>query len=493
MKKIIIIGAGLGGLTAGNLLVKKRHQVTIFESHSTPGGYIAGFWRKGFYFESGAYGLGNSNEIFKTMKDFDLSDKISFKKLEPFRYVSNDFDIMPYSYQELRNLIFKIYPDEKARLINYFKVVDRMYNTFYNLMSKTSLIKKIISALEMSFIFSRYNETKQEFAERFFEKSSVLYRLLSHFTGYPYMSASMIGPYFWGPLNDYWTVKGGMQSWCNALAEKFTESGGDIKLKSPVDKILTKNNKVTGVTSLGNTYEADYIISACDYKKTFQKLLDSEAVPLSLLNKLEHSSVSEGWVVVYLGLSISGSELKKIMKSTHAHCYDLSSDADSKTDDEKTQDITFFDHCRIELYSPSLENPELAPQGKSSLMIMAISPYRWMSNWGNGDKSEYKKLKEIMCESLINRARIIIPNLYDLIEFKDAATPLTFERYTGNSDGATCCWSWNPHKKFYKNIWSSKVKTPIKNLLIGSAWSSQVGGTAFAVKAGKLCAKIIGD
>jgi phytoene dehydrogenase-like protein len=51
MKKITIIGSGLVGLTAGNQLAKKGHQFTIFESHSNPGGYIGGFWRKGFHSE----------------------------------------------------------------------------------------------------------------------------------------------------------------------------------------------------------------------------------------------------------------------------------------------------------------------------------------------------------------------------------------------------------------------------------------------------------
>jgi len=50
MKNVIIIGSGIGGLIAGNLLAKKGHNVTIFESHSMPGGYTAGFYRKGYYF-----------------------------------------------------------------------------------------------------------------------------------------------------------------------------------------------------------------------------------------------------------------------------------------------------------------------------------------------------------------------------------------------------------------------------------------------------------
>ena len=53
MSKVIIIGSGIGGLIAGNLLAKKGHKVIMFESHSMPGGYTAGFDKKGFYFESG--------------------------------------------------------------------------------------------------------------------------------------------------------------------------------------------------------------------------------------------------------------------------------------------------------------------------------------------------------------------------------------------------------------------------------------------------------
>ncbi len=61
---------------------------------------------------------------------------------------------------------------------------------------------------------------------------------------------------------------------------------------------------------------------------------------------------------------------------------------------------------------------------------------------------------------MIDRAAAVIPNLRDLIEFKDAATPLTYERYTHNPNGASSAWSWNPQNKFYKSILKSYVDTP---------------------------------
>jgi phytoene dehydrogenase-like protein len=72
MKNVIIIGSGIGGLIAGNLLAKKGHKVTIFDSHSMPGGYTAGFYRKGYYFESGTLSFEASASVFKAMKDIGV-------------------------------------------------------------------------------------------------------------------------------------------------------------------------------------------------------------------------------------------------------------------------------------------------------------------------------------------------------------------------------------------------------------------------------------
>jgi phytoene dehydrogenase-like protein len=138
-----------------------------------------------------------------------------------------------------------------------------------------------------------------------------------------------------------------------------------------------------------------------------------------------------------------------------------------------------------------LVNPKHAPEGKSSLMLQAMVPYHWMDSWGGGDPERYKQLKEKVMKAMIDYASKFIPNLKGSIEYKDAATPLTYERFTHNTEGASSSWSWNPKKKFYNNPMSVNVKTPVKNLYMGSCWAVQNGGTIGALLAAYKCVQKI--
>lgn len=101
MKQVIIIGSGIGGLMAGNLLAKKGHKVTLFEAHSMPGGYTAGFYRKGYYFESGTVAFEDSASVFKAMKDIGVFEKIDFVR-QRLRVVSENFDGTPENYYDYK-------------------------------------------------------------------------------------------------------------------------------------------------------------------------------------------------------------------------------------------------------------------------------------------------------------------------------------------------------------------------------------------------------
>jgi len=498
MKKVIIIGSGLGGLLAGNLLAKKGHQVVIFESHTSPGGYTAGFRRQGFYFESGTLSFESSGVLFRALKDCGLLDRVRCVRKKD-RWVSPYFDFLFDSYAAFKGAVYAGFPAEKAALDGYFSELDPLYEAMQPLIGKPfpfqfsglgmvrALLPYIVSGPKYLHIRKKYGDsTVVDLADAHFKKGTPLHRLFSEL-GYPNMGIDGLGGFFITMSEDYWHVAGGMQQLADALTERFRNLGGELKCRTPVDKILTRDGAAVGVSALGVRCEADAVIAACDYKSIFLKLLDRpELIPQTQREKIRHAPVSEGVFVVYLGLSLPNEELNRHMRAFSVSYLPLANDIDYEAPD----DADHFRKVGFSLYSPSLVNPELAPAGRSSLMILAFCPSRWQDNWRQGDRRAYEALKEEARETLVERAGALIPGLRAGIEVEEAATPLTFERYTGNTDGATSAWSWDPRKKFHEGgMGQMSVGTPVKNLLIGSCWIHQMGGIPSAVAAAYLCAK----
>jgi len=492
MKKIAIVGSGIGGLTSGNLLARKGHKVTIFEAHSSPGGYTAGFRRQGYYFESGTFSFESSDVVFPLMKEIGVFDRVDFVR-QKLGIITGEMNGVISSYEEAKQLLLEAYPAERKNLDRYFGVADKMIRTMFAVIRPKGLGAYLAYPLNLGRLIALYRKSSKttvtDFAARCFGQGTTLFRFFKGI-GYPDMSAALIGPAFVSFFDDYWTVRGGMQSWADALADNFRAHGGELKLGSRVDKIVTKDGTAIGVQSGGEFHPADWVISAADYKKTFLEWLDDKALlPDSLRDKIVKAGVSEGMVTVYLGLDMPPAELGKWLKAPHVSFNDNLADADVRL---SGRDAEFFRKAAIGLYSPSLHDPKLAPEGKSGLMIQAVSPFHWMDNWGGPDRLKYRELKETVKQTLIARASAVIPDLGGRIEFSDIATPRTYERYTGNTDGATSAWSWNPNNKFYKNVMSIRVETPVRNLLIGSCWSCQIGGVPSALGAARKCARKIG-
>ena len=492
MKQVIIIGSGMGGLTAGNLLARKGHKVTIFEAGGSPGGYTAGFRRQGYYFESGTLSFEMSADIFKLMKEIGVYDKVEFVR-QATGIIAAEMNGVCSSYADFKKLAYGAYPAQKDQLDGYFGAADKMIRAMMAVMAPRGLAAFLAYPFQLArfaALYKRYSrQTITEFAARSFGRDSALFRYFKDI-GYPDMSAALIGPALASFLDDYWTVKTGMQSWANALAHQFRGAGGELKLGARVDKIVTRNGAAVGIESGGAFTPADWVISAADYKKTFLEMLDDPSlVPSALREKIGRTAVSEGIVTVYLGLDIPPGEMRTWLKVPHVSYRDASAAADIRSSGD---DAEYFQKVHVGLYSPSLHDPALAPEGKSGLMIQAAAPYHWMDNWGGGDRQKYRALKEAAKQALIAKASGVVPGLAERIEFSDVATPLTYERYTGNTDGATSAWSWNPNNKFYKSAMSVNVDTPVKRLLIGSCWASQIGGVPGAIGAARKCVKKIG-
>jgi phytoene dehydrogenase-like protein len=500
MKTIAIIGSGIGGLTAGNLLAGKGHHVTIFESHTSPGGYTAGFRRKGFYFESGTLAFESSGVFLKTMEDLDLKDSVHLVKAQN-RMVSPYYDFRFESCEGFREALAAAFPSEKTAVNACFAEISAVSEAmrpfvkkpypmqFSGLGTAKAMLPYLTSGPKVFKLFKKYKgQSVNDIADRHFHKGTPLHRLITNL-GYPRMGISGLAGYFAMISEDYWHVVEGMQHLADVLADRFRRNGGDLRLGAPVEKILTKDGAAAGVVSRGVPFEADAVISACDFKRTFLELLDDPSlIPPVQLENIRKAAVSEGIFTVYLGLHVSNEELRRSLRAHTVAYSPLAYDLDF----EDPNDLAHFSKCGFGLHSLSLINPALAPEGRSSLMIQAICPTRWQNNWHKGDRERYLALKERVKAALIERAESIVPDLGSRIEFEDAATPLTYERYTGNTDGATSAWSWDPRKAFYEGgLMETKSETPVRNLFIGSCWSNQIGGVPSAIAAAYTCAKKI--
>ncbi len=498
MKQIVIIGAGIGGLTAGNLLAKQGHQVTIFEAHAMPGGYTAGFYRQGYYFESGTLSFEAAASVFKAMKDIGVLEQIDFVG-QRFRFVAENFDGIPANYREYKKMIYAGFPSDKEKLDRIFSDLDQIVSLmegmngplpflYQGLAMIRAMLPYLVSAPKLMKLSAQYgNLTSSEFAARYFDQDSKLFKLFTGF-GYPDMPALMVGSALWGLFTELWTVRDGMQSWADILAENFRKLGGDLKLNSYVDRIITKNGAAVGVSCKNTVYNAAAVISASDYKQTLRKLLDDQSlIPETLRERIDRAAVSEGYFTVYLGLNLSNEELGNYLKVPHAFVFNSKPGCDIYN----SEDEEFFSKTSVELYSPSMVNPKLAPEGKSALMLQTKAPYRWMNNWGGGDPKGYGQLKQKAMGAMIDSASQLIPGLKESIAYQDAATPLTYERFTHNTAGASSAWSWNPQQAFYQNAMSVNIKTPVKNLYIGSCWAMQIGGVPGALAAAYQCVKKI--
>jgi hypothetical protein len=168
-----------------------------------------------------------------------------------------------------------------------------------------------------------------------------------------------------------------MQVWADVLAEKFRESGGELILGSYVEKILTRNGTAVGIRTMGTEYTADCIISACDYKQTFLKLLDRNDIPADFLNRVQNARVSEGIFAVYLGLKKNNASLLADMKNS----YVLYANPEVEVDVFDQDDPDFFEKTSLGIAMRACaENPLGA--SLMGISVQKASLFAWA--WGSG-------------------------------------------------------------------------------------------------------------
>lgn len=468
---IIIIGAGLGGLTAGAKLAKEGKKVLLIEQHSQPGGCATTFKRKNYTLEVGLHEMDGpsprdmKNRIFTELEVFN---NVEFIKVPEFyHFIRDTLEItIPHDSAEAIKILKERFPEESAG-------IDAFFNQILNPKRKQAGSEPVKDISLGEFLDSIIQND---------DLKLVLLGNLGYFHDDPY-SISLTyysvaqGSYFSGGAS---FIKGGSQKLSDHLAAYIKAHGGEVLLGHLATGFIIENNKIEGVKFSKKkapffetlTAFADEIIANAAMPEIAELL--PEEYGISLKNKIKNQRPGASLLTVYFGFNKSLKTLGHKHYSTFIYDESVRTMADIKSNNSgpfPDRSFTFIDYGQID--------SGLAPEGKS---VGAICCIDYLKDWEKLTEDQYEAKKEEVANIFINRLGKLIPGIAGAIEYYEVGTPYTVKRYTLNPGGAVYGFAQTPGKEL---IDTSDI---LSNLHFASAWGKTGGGFSGAIYSGFLCA-----
>jgi len=482
---VIIIGAGVAGLTCGCLLAQKGLKVLIVEKNQKVGGCCSSFEKEGFSFDLSVQSLGECQEggrIWNLIKKLDLHDPIRFIHLEPAReYHFPDQKIVQSSQLEthIENLS-KLFSNEREGIAQVYEVLRKIFDEFSQIPSNLNWFDPSSFSSQYPFL-SKYKD--KTFGQLLNEHLShpFLKTILSIRCSYgllPPEEVSVAG--MAGIEMSYFNhgvscVEGRVEELPLKMGTAFEKMNGKIFQEKEVEKIIMEDRRAIGIRLKdGQEFTGKVIVSNIDAQRTFFTLLGEDQIPSGFRSKLKGMKPSLSYFILYLGINGGLEELSV-------------SNNEVFSDDQLSEEYRALYENRIPngapfyLLAPSRVNPSHAPEGKSTLCLSMKAPYHFSRGWD-------QKMIDDLSQYLILKASVLVPDLNKRILVRAEATPKTIEKWTGNFQGAAYGWAQIPGQS---GILRLQRATPIPNLFLTGHWTSPGGGIAAVVASGELTAEAI--
>lgn len=491
---VIIVGAGIGGLSCGALLAKRGVKVLVLEQHAVVGGFCHSFVRgcRRYRFDAAVHdisGLGEGGPVRYLVRALGIEDQIEFSRMD-HEYILPDFRLrIPRDPSAFEGALRRRFPREAENISAFFREVEAVYRDIYRDVDRTGGVPRPPQDMETLLQYPKthphhfrwLNKTYQEMLDTYFTDAR-LKRFFSVLTGYIGGPASQVpaplmaiifGGYY---LDGGYYPKGGSQVFADALVRVITEHGGAVKAGTLVKRILVDEKKVRGVeTARGEIIRAPIVVSNADLKETFLRLVGQEHLEPSFARYIWDLRMSTTAVLVFLGIDFT------------PNLAPLTFYIPEGGSDEEP-----LSNPRIGIAIPSLVDRSLAPPGHHVLTLATLLPPSKASHLfaqpGYRKTAAYKFEKAAMAEILIRQAEGVIPGLSRHIVVKDAATALTVERYSLSSEGAIYGVEQSPDQM---GDFRPYFKTPIEGLYLAGASTFPGAGVEAVVISGAIAANDI--
>jgi phytoene dehydrogenase-like protein len=480
-KTVLIIGAGVAGLAAGIYAQQNGFQSHIFELHDLPGGLCTAWERKGYIFDGCIHYLFGSapgqpyhdlwvdlgavqdrpmisHRDFMQVVDADGTRVIAY--VDPDQLEDHLVGLSPVDAPALRALC------QGVRDFSSFDL-SLLQRKPRRLMAASEGLQVATQMLPFVPVLARWGLlSAQDFAAKL--HSPFLRRALPQLFGWPeipMMAALSLLAYM--QQGNAAFPAGGSLAFARAIEQRYLALGGQIHYKAQVEKILVRQDRAVGIELYDNTEIAgDAVISAADAHNTLYALLDNAYTPRALRRCFE------GGLPIHSQMQISLGVARDLSAEPHWATYLLDQPIEAAGRAHPSLGVKHY--CF---------DGSLAPAGKSVLMVMLPSDYDYWQRIYGRKLYDVEQVQE--SEPILDFLAARYPGLRAQIEVTDVATPLSYERYTGNWLGSTC--GWLPSKPTMRAMLLGLPKTlpKLRDFYLAGQWVEPGGSVPLAAMSGK--------
>lgn len=485
-KKIVIIGAGISGLSAGIFAQINGFEAIIYEMGQKAGGVCSSWERKGYNVNGSIHWLVGSapgTDLYDLWHQLGVIEGNTFHNHNSFiEYKDlNGIDIHFYTNtQKLKQHLLEISPEDEETINEFVKAIETVAdNSFpmdkaFELLNAWDWTKALLSNLPFVMAMGKYNQLSiKDFAQKF--KSDTLRKAFEHF-----WAADMSMTFFLMQLAYAYKGTagypiGGSGKFIEKLKKRFLELGGKIEFGSKVSKIQIENQHAVGLEiNQKEIVYADYIISAADGHSVLFDLLGEKYVDEK--TKTAYQTLKTFPSLIYFSAGIDRT-FEEIAPSIVGVNISLT----------KTLKVGNFSHDRITFQIYNFD-PTVAPKGKTLITAMLDTDYDFWKTLYDQGQEVYRKERQQISNALIDALEAQFGNIQSKVDFTDTATPITYKNWTGNHNGSYEGWLPTPE--------AAKLKLPthfkgLSNFYMCGHWVTPGGGMPPAAYSGRDAIQLI--
>jgi phytoene dehydrogenase-like protein len=431
-KSIIIIGAGIAGLSAGCYGQMNGYRTQIFELHDKPGGLCTSWKHKGYTFDGCIHWLVGSgtgtpfNRIWQELGAVQGRQMIDHEEFIRVEGKDGKAFIIYTNIDRLEQHMKELAPAD-AKVIDEFCNTARRFTRFSEAMgppgsSSGGLLSGIRMLSFMPTLIKYGRISVQDFAARFSDPFlRQVFATAFDLPDFPMVAIPMT--LAWMHNKDAGYPIGGSLAFARAIEKRYLDLGGTIHYKSRVAKILVENDRAVGVRLTdGSEHRADTVVSAADGHATIFDMLEGKYVSDKVRGYYKELPIFHPIIQVSLGIA------RDLSNQPPTVSYLL--DEPIAVAGETRERMSFRHFCY---------DPTMAPSGKSVIVVMFPSDYDYWKKL-YAERERYDAEKKDIAIKVISQLEKRFPGIAEQVEVVDVATPMTYERYTGNWQGSMEGW-----------------------------------------------------